>query len=110
MAGLTALIGQKWVLQGDQPLREGEIRAFSVTWPDFSSVSSGATKTYRNGSSETLSTGTDAVSGNVHTLKTNTVPAGYGGTIVITESKVDIGGESYKVGIRSPILKPGQDA
>ena len=92
MASLTALIGQKCVLQGYQPLREGEIRAFSVTWPDFSSVSSGATKTYRNGSSETLSTGTDAVSGNVHTLKTITVPAGYGGTIVITEPRGDIGG------------------
>ena len=98
-----------FVLEGRQTLREGEIRTFSVTWPQFTTVSSGATEAYVNGSSDTSLTGSEATSGNVQTLRTLTVPVGYGGLTIVLEARVDVSGERFKTAIICPIIRPGQE-
>jgi len=103
---------EMWVLEGPQPAREGEILLASIAYSGFTAVSSGATTAYKNhvDVSTGVLTGTDTTTGNVHNLKTFTVPAGYGGSKVVLESKVDVeGGASIKCGIEFRILKPGQE-
>jgi hypothetical protein len=108
-----------FVLEGDQILREGETRKFSVVWDDFVSISSvGAsthgTEAYINGSSDTgnlLSTdaGSTVFAGNVQTLPLLTVPDGSGGTAIVLEPSMVSGGIIYKTAIVCRILKPGEE-
>ena len=106
-----------FVLEGNQILREGETRVFSVVWDDFATISRAGVEAFVNGS--TQSTGTDGVlssaggssvfSGNVQTLPALTVPAGSGGVAIVLEPAMVSGSQTYKTGIVCIILKPGEE-
>ena len=105
-----------FVLEGDQILREGEVRIFSIVWDDFVSVSSASTaagvEAYINGSTDTgnlLASTVHTYSGNVQTLAALTVPAGSGGTAIIIEPSMASGSQTYKTAIVCRILKPGEE-
>lgn len=102
---------EMYVIEGAKAAREGEILPFSVVWTGFTTVSSGLTTAYRDGIdvSATLLTGSEATSGNVQTLRLCTIPAGYGGSEVVLEARVDVtGGGRFTTGLVVRILKPGQ--
>ena len=104
-----------FVLEGDQILREGERRTFSVVWDDFVTISSstaaGGTEAYINGSSDSgnLLSGSTTFSGNVQTLPLLTVPSGSGGTAIVLEPVMVSGSQFYKTAIVCRILKPGEE-
>jgi len=99
-----------FILEGPQPLREGEVRTFAIQWPDFTTVSSGETLLYKDGTlSTSLLSGSEATSGNIQTCRTLTVSTGLGGTTLVLEAFVDVSGQTYGVGIVCPILRPGQE-
>lgn len=104
-------MSESFIIEGEQPLREGEVRTFDIVWPNFTSVSSGVTTAYRDGTdvSAAVLTGSEATSGNVQTLRTATIPSGYGGTTIVLEAKIDVSGQTFKQGIVCPILRPGAE-
>ena len=103
--------GEMYVIEGARAAREGEILPYSATWTGFTTVSSGVTTAYRDGvdvSANVLS-GSEVTSGNVHSLRLFTVPAGYGGSEVVLEARVDVsGGARLTTAVVVRILKPGQ--
>ena len=101
-----------FVLEGEQILREGESRVFSVVWSQFSTMSTAGVEAFTNGSSDSAAilSGTSAVAGNVEQLPTLTVPTGYGGLTIVIEATVSVAGSTYATGIVCRVLKPGQEA
>jgi len=101
-----------FILQGDQIMREGESRAFALTWSQFSTISSGGCEAYVNGSTDsaTILSGTTSFSENVQTVPLITIPTGYGGLTVVVEPAMNSGGVVYKTGIVLHVLKPGASA
>ncbi len=102
---------ERYVLEGEQLLREGEIAIYTIGWPEYDSVSSAAVTAFVGGSTaETVYfAGSDTVSGNISTLPVLTVPAGQGGNTLIVEPTVIVGSETRKTGIVIRILKPGDE-
>ena len=102
--------GEMYVIEGSRAAREGEILPYSVTWAGFTSVSSALTTAYRDGVdvSAAVLTGSEVTSGNVQSLRLFTVPAGYGGSEVVLEARVDVsGGARLTTAVVVRILKPG---
>ena len=108
---LTVSDDSPYVLESPLVLREGESRAFALNWTMFSSVSTGGTEVYVNGSSKSASflSGTTTASANILTLPTLTVPAGQGGNVVVVEAGAGNGGLTYKIGIVCHIMRPGDE-
>lgn len=102
-----------FVLEGEEILREGESRIFSVIWDDFTTISTGGggVEGYVNGSSDSanLFTGTTVVTGNTLTLPKFTIPAGLGGTSIIIEPVMSANSQVYKTGVTIRVLKPGSE-
>jgi len=102
-----------YILEGEEILREGESRVFSVIWEDFTTMSTGGggAEGYVNGSSDSanLFSGSTTVTGNTLTLPTFTVPAGLGGTNIIIEPVMSANSQVYKTGIVVRVLKPGSE-
>ena len=100
-----------FILEGEEIMREGESRVFSVVWEDFTTISTGGggVEGFVNGSSDSanLFTGTTAVIGNTLTLPLFEVPVGLGGTNIILEPVMEANSQVYKTGITIRILKPG---
>ena len=100
-----------YVLEGEEIMREGETRVFSVVWEDYTTISTGGggAEGYVNGSSDSanLFAGSTTVTANTLTLPTFTVPAGLGGTNIIIEPVMSANGQVYKTGITIRVLKPG---
>ena len=101
-----------FILEGDQIMREGESRAFALTWGQFSTISTAGTVAYVNGSVDTASllSGSTAIVANVQTVPLLTVPTGYGGLTIVIEPAMNSGGVIYKTGIVIHVLKPGSAA
>lgn len=115
MASLTASPDSEvpFVLEGPQVVREGDVLAHTLAWPQFTSISTGGTEVYVNGSTQTaawLSTGTTSVSGNITTPPTITIPAGLGGLKAVVEVRGVSGGETKSMGIIHIVLRPGAEA
>jgi hypothetical protein len=103
---------EMFVLEGPQSIREGETVAPAIVWPGYTSVSSGTTEAYKNGSSCSAGclSGADSVTGNVHNAQTFTPPAGYGGSWVVLECGIDVtGGSHLKTAIAYYVMKPGAE-
>ena len=102
---------QRYVLEGEQLLREGEVAVYTIAWPEYDSISSAAVAAFVGGSTvETVYfAGSDTVTGNVSTLPTLTVPAGQGGNTLVVEPTVVVGSETRKTGIIIRIVKPGDE-
>jgi len=102
-----------FILEGEEIMREGESRIFSVVWEDFSTISTGGggVEGYINGSSQStaLFSGSTTVTGNTLTLPTFTVPAGSGGSNIIIEPVMSADGQTYKTGIVIRVLKTGKE-
>ena len=75
-------------------------------------MSTAGTEAFVNGSSDSAAiiSGSTAVSGNVQTLPTITVPTGYGGLAIVIEPTVSVSGSTYASGIVIRVLKPGQES
>ena len=101
-----------FILEGDQIMREGESRAFALTWSQFSTMSSGGAEAYVNGSEDTTSilSGSTTITGNVQTVPLVTIPIGFGGLTIVVEPAMQSGGVKYKTGIVIHVLKPGAAA
>ena len=101
-----------FILEGDQIMREGERRAFALTWNQFSTISTAGTAVYLNGSVDTTNvlSGSTSVVSNVQTVPLITIPTGYGGLTIVIESAMISGGMTYKTGIVIHVLKPGAAA
>lgn len=99
-------------LEGEQILREGESRVYSIVWSQFSTMSTAGVEIFTNGSSDSAAilSGTSAVAGNVQQLPTITVPTGYGGLTLVAEATVAVAGSTYATGIVIRVLKPGQES
>lgn len=106
-----------FVLEGDQIVREGESRIFSVIWDDFGAISSAGVEAFINGSTQSTgaegllssASGSTVFAGNVQTLPTLTVPAGSGGVAIVIEPAMKSGDQVYKTGIVCIVLKPGEE-
>ena len=102
-----------FIIEGEEILREGESRVFSVVWEDFTTMSTGGggAEGYVNGSSDSanLFTGTTNITGNTLTLPTFTVPAGLGGTNIVIEPAMSANSQVYRTGIIVRVLKPGSE-
>jgi hypothetical protein len=46
-----------FILEGEQIMREGESRRFSIVWDDFTEVTSAGVEAYISGSSQTTGSG-----------------------------------------------------
>lgn len=101
-----------FILEGDQIMREGESRAFALTWSQFSTISTAGTAAYVNGSDDTTNvlSGSTSVVANVQTVPLITIPSGFGGLTVVIEPAMASGGVTYKTGIVIHVLKPGAAA
>ncbi len=101
-----------FVLEGDQIMREGESRAYALTWGQFSTISTAGTAAYVNGSDDTtnLLSGSTSVVANVQVAPLITIPDGFGGLTVVVEPAIASGGVVYKTGIVIHVLKPGSAA
>ena len=102
---------ERYVLEGEQLLREGEVVVYTVAWPELDNVSSAAVVAFVGGSTaeSVYFSGSDTVSGNISTLPILTVPAGTGGNTLVVEPTVIVGSETRKTGIIIRILKPGEE-
>lgn len=100
-----------YILEGEEILREGESRIFSIIWEDFTTMSTGGCEAYVNGSSDSLNllTGSTTIVGNTLTLPTFTVPPGLGGTNIVIEPAMVANAQTYKTGIVVRVLKPGAE-
>ena len=98
-----------FVLEGDEQIREGESRPVVVAFPQFSTMSSGGTEVFVNGSTVTgdYMTGSTTITGNVLSAGTFTVPSGQGGLAAVVEAAVTVDAHKYKAGIVFRILRPG---
>ena len=98
-----------FVLESGDILREGERRIPSVVWEDFSILTTAGVEMFVNGSSvsATWLSGTSAVTGNVQTCPTITVPVGAGGLTAVLEAAVIANSQTWKTGVVYRILKPG---
>jgi len=96
--------------EGDQPMIEGEVQAWTLTVP-YTTVSATGHKAYKNGSSVSSSCLTGAVSttGNVITTKTFTVQSGYAGTTIMHAVTATCDGQTRVFKIRCPISKAGDE-
>ena len=65
-----------FILEGDQIMREGESRAFALTWSQFSTLSTAGCEAYVSGSTDSASilSGSSSVTANVQTIPLNTPP------------------------------------
>ena len=100
-----------FIIEGEEILREGDSRVFSIEWEDFTTMSTGGggAEGFINGSTDSanLFTGTTSVTGNTLTLPTFTVPAGSGGSNIVIEPVMSANSQVYKTGIVIRVLKPG---
>ena len=101
-----------FILEGDQIMREGESRAYALTWSQFSAISTAGSKAYVNGSDDTTAilSGSTTIVANVQTVPLITVPNGYGGLTIVVEPAMESDGVTYKTGIVIHVLKPGAAA
>jgi len=101
-----------FILEGDQIMREGESRAFALTWSQFSTISTAGCAAFVNGSDDTsnILSGSTSVISNVQTVPLITIPSGYGGLTIVVEPAMASGGVTYKTGIVIHVLKPGASA
>ena len=101
-----------FVLEGEQIMREGESRTFSVVWSQFSTMSTAGVEAFVNGSSDSAAilSGTSAVAGNVQQWPLVTIPTGYGGLAVVIEGTVSVAGSTYATAAVIRILKPGSES
>ena len=101
-----------FILEGDQTIREGESRAYSLTWSQFTTLTTAGAVAYVNGSDDTTNilSGSTSVVSNVLTVPLITIPAGFGGLTVVIEPAMASGGVIYKTGIVLHVLKPGSAA
>jgi len=97
-----------YILEGEFTLWPGEIRTYNMNWPEFDAVSSGVSAAYVAGSTVGILTGSEVEAGNIHTMRTITIPADYGGNTVIVTSQVDVGTERFIKGIVIRVLQPGE--
>jgi len=98
-----------WIREGPQYIREGETRRYAVVWEGAGSVSSGTDEVYANGTTQTVLTGSIAISGNVETTRQLTAPVGSGGLTFVWEVAAAVDGDQRKVGIQLDVLRPGQE-
>ena len=100
-----------YVIEGPGAAREGEILNYALVWSGATTVSSGVTSAYRNGTdvSATVLSGSDSVSGVTQTMKVVTVPVGYGGSRIVLEVLAVVDGNTLKVGRTIKILKVGEE-
>ena len=100
---------ENFVLEGDEQIREGESRPVVVAFPQFSTMSTGGTEVYVNGSTVTTDymTGSTVITGNVLSAGTITVPSGQGGLAAVVEAAVSVDAHKYKAGIVFRVLRPG---
>ena len=98
-----------FVLEGDEQIREGESRPIAVTFPQFTTMSTGGTEVFVNGSTVSVDylTGSTSIVGNVLTAGTITIPSGQGGLAAVVEAGITVGGNKYKAGIVYRVLRPG---
>ena len=101
--------GSAFVLEGDEQIREGESRPVVVSFPQFSTMSTGGTEVYVNGSTVTADymSGSTVITGNVLSAGTITVPSGQGGLAAVVEAGVNVDSHKYKAGIVFRVLRPG---
>ena len=101
--------GSAFVLEGDESIREGESRPVVVSFPQFSTMSTGGTEVFVNGSTVTADymTGSTVITGNVLSAGTITVPSGQGGLAAVVEAGVNVDAHKYKAGIVFRVLRPG---
>lgn len=96
---------QVWVLESPVQMVETEVIAYSIDWLGASSVAVSTVNVYRNGidvtSSVMISGDSNAVSGNVLTMKKITAVDGHGGSkyVVVAKCTVDNNTEIRKVEI-----------
>ena len=104
-----------FVLEGEEIMREGESRTFSIVWEDFSTISTGGggVEGYVNGSSDSANLfqvgASTVVTGNTLTLPKFTVPTGLGGTNIAIEPAMAANTQVYRTGIIVRVLKPGSE-
>ena len=98
-----------FVLEGDEPIRETASRPVAITFPQFSTMSTGGTEVLVNGSTVTTDylTGTTSITGNVLTAGTITIPTGQGGLAAVVEASVRVDGHKYTAGKVYRVLRPG---
>ena len=101
-----------FILEGEQIMREGESRAFALTWSQFSTLSSAGCEAYVNGSTDSASilSGSTSFVENVQTIPLITIPSGYGGLTIVIEPAMNSANVTYKTGIVIHVLKPGAAA
>ena len=100
---------EAFILEGEEQIREGESRPVAITFPQFSTMSTGGTEVFVNGSTATTDfmSGSTSIVGNVVTAGVVTIPGGTGGLTAVVEVGVTIGGNKYKSGVVYRILRPG---
>ena len=99
-----------FVIEGPRKAREGESITYSVTWTNATTLASNTTKNYLNGTLSTaVLSGSEAVSGNVQTLRTITIPTGWGGKTCVLEAWCTVDGNVLSIGIPIKILKAGAE-
>jgi len=97
-----------YILEGEIVLWPGEVRIYNMHWPEFDTVGSGISEAYVSGSTVSVLTGSEVTVGNIHTMRTLTVPSGFGGNTVLLTSQVVVSGETFIKGIVIRVLQPGE--
>ena len=102
-------MGEPFIIEGEQTIRESETRTPAITFEDFATISTAGTEVYVNGSSQTATylSGTTVVTNNTLTLPLLTIPAGVGGLTVVVEPRVSANGQRWITSIIFRVLKPG---
>src|SRR3990172_6425092 len=98
-----------FVLEGDEQIGEGESRPVVVSFPQFSTMSTGGTEEFVNGSTVTTDymTGSTVITGNVLSAGTITIPSGQGGLAAVVEADVTVDAHVYRTRIVYRVMRPG---
>ena len=102
-------MSEPFILEGEQTVREGESRSPAFVFEDFSTVSTGGTELFVNGSTQSAVylSGTTVVTANVVTAPLISFPVGSGGLTAVLEIRVGANGQNWKTAAIFRILKPG---
>src|SRR3972149_3111743 len=98
-----------FVLEGDESIGEGESRPVVVSFPQFSTMSTGGTEVFVNGSTATADymSGSTVITGNVLSAGTITIPSGQGGLAAVVEADITVDAHVYRTRIVYRVLRPG---
>ena len=103
-------MAQTWVIEGPQEGTVEEVLAYTVTWTGGSSCATPLTKLYMNQSLSTAALGgSESVTGNVQTLRTFTIPSGWGGRTAVLEAECTVDGAKKIAPIQVEIRKRGAE-